>query len=346
MRPRFVLALGFSMGLCLLPPAASHGQDEPPPSNWDEYQAAHSLSCVGPADSLAAPDFRRHRGFEYLFSGSRVRVRRSEPRSGGRIRLGVVSGIKELDPATRVALDGFLDRFQEAGIEGLLVGGDTAEHESDLEEIFPYLAARGWPTYVVIGNWESRTSFNRALRLTSKEHPNLINMGLARRVDAEGFDVISLGGYFDRAYVRGSGACLYRPEHVQSLAPLAKEADDPVVLLTHGPPRQAGKAAIDFVPGVGNVGDEELAKLIAEAAIPFGVHGHILEAGGWATDAKGKRLPAGKFHPALFLNPGAATTFPWKLNDGKTANGMAALLTLEGRTASYEVLRAPPPKRD
>ena len=329
-------------GLALLLPALAFAQDEAPPSNWEEYQAAHSLACVGPLESLPKPDVRTYAGFEYSFSGSTAKVKRVDgPAVAGEVRLGVLSGIKELDKATKIALDEFFARFKKDKVEAILLGGDSAENELDLEDVLSYVAAQQLPTYAVIGNWESRAPFNRAIRAVGKEHPNLVNMDLVRRLSAEAFEVVSLGGYMDKGYVKSSGACLYKPEDARGIAALAKQASQPVILLTHGPPRQSGKLAIDFVPGAGNVGDKDLTAAITEAKIPFGVHGHILEAGGRATDLAGKPLPAGKFHPALFLNPGAATALPWKMNDGKTSYGTAAILTIRGKAASYEILRAP-----
>lgn len=253
----------------------------------------------------------------------------------------MLSGIKDFDPETRALLDGFLARFRAERIGGLVIGGDSAEYEEDMEELFGHLAEIDLPVYVIIGNWESRTKFNRALRAVSKERPNIINMNLVRRLDAEGFDVVSLGGYRDRNYVKTSGSCVYEERDAKELAALAEDRGEPVLLLMHGPPLQKGRQAIDYVPEAGNVGDPEVAAAIATAKIPFGIHGHILEAGGRATDAAGKPLPQKRFHKALFLNPGPANPLPWKMNDGSTSRGMAAILTIKGRTAKYEILRAP-----
>jgi Icc-related predicted phosphoesterase len=315
------------------------------PKSWAEYQAAHSLTCWARDEPLQPPQTVEFGGYRYTFAGTTAKVARLSPRAkGAEIKLGVLSGIKELDAKTRATLDTFLARFKAAGVEALLVGGDNAEDEDNLGAVFEYLGATQLPVYVVIGNWEGRAPFNRALAAASAQHPNLINLQLVRRLDAEGYDVISLGGYFDRQYVRNSGGCVYKPEDAAYLTTLARQADDPVILLMHGPPRQKGKEALDFVPDAGNVGDPEVARAIAEAHIPFGIHGHILEAGLRATDAGGKPVAANKFQSSLFLNPGAANSLPWKLNDGRTDYGSAALLTLKGREAKYEWLVAPKPE--
>src|SRR5439155_26001702 len=75
----------------------------------------------------------------------------------------------------------------------------------------------------------------------------------------------------------------------QKLARIARGAPSPVVLVTHGPPRQSGKLALDVTEDGHNVGAPDLATAIAEAKINFGVFGHILESGGRATDLEGKR---------------------------------------------------------
>jgi hypothetical protein len=46
------------------------------------------------------------------------------------------------------------------------------------------------------------------------------------------------------------------------------------------------------------------------------------------------------------VNQGSANPLPWKLNDGTTSYGLAALLTIEGGRGAYEVLRgSKPPTR-
>ena len=310
---------------------------------WEAYHASHSLDCQA-TEALDPPETVHHAGFTYLFRGTAVQVRRDAKRAHPEVRLGVLSGLKELDPGTQALLADWLARFKAQDVDAVIVDGDSAEDESRLDDVFAALAGSGLPTYVVIGNWEGRASFNRALHDAAKEHPNLINADFARRYDGEGFDLISLPGYYDRNYVRSSGGCVYTAADAKGLVALAAQADDPVVLVTHGPPKQSGKAAIDFVPDTGNVGDPNLAAAITEAKIHFGVHGHILEAGQRATDLAGKPVAQNKLVPALFVNPGPANALPWKLNDGKTSTGAAALLTLQGGKAKWELWAAPKSK--
>ena len=42
----------------------------------------------------------------------------------------------------------------------------------------------------------------------------------------------------------------------------------------------------------------------------------------------------------LFLNPGAADSVEWTMNDGSTSTGAAAMLTVKEGKASYAIYRA------
>ena len=52
-------------------------------------------------------------------------------------------------------------------------------------------------------------------------------------------------------------------------------------------------------------------------------------------------LPQKKPFPALYVNQGSANPLVWKMNDGTSAYGLAAILTINGKQASYEVLKSP-----
>ena len=82
----------------------------------------------------------------------------------------------------------------------------------------------------------------------------MINLDLVRRVDADGFTLVSLPGYFDRRFIAESSGCNYKPEDAQALGRLARGSKNPVVLISHGPPRQSGKLALDVTTDGKNVG--------------------------------------------------------------------------------------------
>jgi Icc-related predicted phosphoesterase len=313
---------------------------------FETYQLENETACLGKADhAFPAADSWLEAGYRFTVQGGRASVK-AEPAKKGAAKLGILAAIKDFSPDTQANLKAFMAAFKKAGATGILVGGDSAygvdDQDSTLAEVFRFLAGQGLPVYVIIGNSESRSSFNRAALAAFRKHPNLINMNLVRRVDGDGFTLVSLPGYHDRRFIHESSGCQYKTEDAQELARLARGAPAPVVLLTHGPPRQAGKNALDVTSDGANVGDPDLANAIAEAKIPFGVFGHIIEAGARATDLEGKKqIKAGTLAPTLFVNPGPAFSDPMSLNTGAVSRGLAAILTIDGKKAKWESVRAP-----
>ncbi len=315
------------------------------PKTFAEFEDAYQFECNAPFETFEPADVKEHRGFRYEHTGATVKVRRLERKKGAPARLGLLAGIKDAEPETKALLEKFLADFEKADVDVVVVGGDSAEEPAVLEQVFTFLAqATRRPIVAIAGNTERAAALNYAImkvRKTGAEH--LLNMDLVRRYDGEGFDLVSVAGYHDKAYLHATGACIYSEKHLEGAEAAARAADDPVVLLSHGPPRMKGQAAIDFVPGADNVGDPRLTQLITGAKIPFGIFGHILEAGGRASDLSGKPLPPKKPAPALYVCQGSANPLPWKLNDGTTSYGLAAIMTIDGKKASYEVLRGTKP---
>jgi len=318
------------------------------PTTFTGWEDAYQFDCNGPYEHFSPPEVVEHEGFRFEHSGATVKVRRLTPRAraGKRARLGVLAGIKDLEPETQALLTRFLADFEKADVDAVIIGGDTASEPADLDRILAFLVgATRRPMLVIAGNMERAAALNHSiLTLRRQGHTHLLNLDTIRRYDGEGVDVVSLAGYFDRAYLHLAGGCIYKDRDLDAVERAAASADDAVVLLSHGPPRQRGQQALDYVPGADNVGDKQLTEVIARAKIPFGVFGHILEAGGYATDLTGKHLPAKTPHSALYLDQGSANPLLWRMNDGSTAYGLAAILTVDGKKASYEVLRGSKPK--
>lgn len=312
-------------------------------SAWEER---YQFDCNGPFEHFSPADVKEREGWRFEHTGGTVKVRRVKPRAGKKPVLGLLAGIKDLEPETKVMLDTFIAGFEKADVDAIVIGGDSSSEPDALDQILEYLGkATNRPLLIVAGNMERGAALNYAvLKQRKAGATHLLNLDVVRRYDGDGVDVLGLGGYHDKAYLHLAGGCIYKEKDIDALERAAAAADDPVVLLTHGPPRQKGQQAIDYVPGADNVGDPHLTELINKAKISFGIHGHILEAAGRATDASGKPLPQKKPHPALFVNQGSANPLPWKLNDGTTSYGLAALLTIDGKKASYEILRGAKPK--
>jgi len=309
---------------------------------WEE---AHQYDCNGPFEHFEPADVREHEGFRYEHTGATVKVRRLKPRATKKAVLGALAGIKDLEPETKALLGVFLASFEKADVDAIVIGGDTSSEPDVLDAVFGYLVeATKRPLLVIAGNMERGAALNYAINKQRKAgHHHLLNLDLIHRFDGDGFDVASIAGYHDKAYLHLTGGCIYGDKELDVLERAVKAADDPVVLLSHGPPRQRGQKAIDFVPGADNVGDPRLTQLIKRNNVPFGLHGHILEAGGAGVDVDGRPLPQKKPHASLFVDQGSANPLIWRLNDGSSAYGLAALLTVDGKKASYEILRGPKP---
>ncbi len=314
---------------------------------FDKYQADNETTCIGAADAvLVNPDSWTESGFKFAVKGGRAEVHAQA--APGQARLGLLAAVKDFSPETLANLMAFLAAFRKAGVSGVVVDGDSAygvdDQDSTLTDLFSWLGEQGLPVYVIIGNSESRSSFNRAALAAFRKRPDLINLDLVRRVEGDGFTLVSLPGYYDARYIHESAGCRYKPEDAQELPLIARGAPSPVVLVTHGPPRQEGKSALDVTTDGHNVGDPDLAAAIAEAKIPFGVFAHILESGGRATDLEGKKsIKAGTPARALYLNPGPAFADPWGLNGGGVSHGMAAILTLKDGKGEWQQLKAAAP---
>lgn len=311
---------------------------------FEKYQADNETTCIGAADAaLVNPDSFTEAGFNYKISGGKAEVHAvTAPKES---RLGVLAAVKDFSPETKGNLETFVAAFRRAGVAGIVVDGDSAygvdDQDSTLTDLFSWLGEQGLPVYGIIGNSESRSSFNRALLAAFRKHPTVINLNLVRRVETDGFTLVSLPGYYDARFIHESAGCKYKQDDAMELSRIARGAPSPVVLVTHGPPRQEGKAALDVTDDGHNVGDPDLAAAIAEAKIPFGVFGHILESGGRATDLEGKKqIKPGVLASALYLNPGPAFADPWGLNNGGVSHGMAAILTIKNGKGEWQPIRA------
>ncbi|MFT3708794.1 MAG: metallophosphoesterase [Archangium sp.] len=309
------------------------------------WEDRNQFDCNGPFEHFTPADVKEKDGWRFEHTGGTVKVRRIKPRAGKKAVLGLLAGIKDLEPETKAMLDSFLAQFEKADVDAIVVGGDSSSEPEGLDQIFEYLAkATTRPVLIVAGNMERGAALNYAVLKQRKAGAlHLLNLDLIRRYDGDGVDVLGLGGYHDKAYLHVAAACIYKDKDLEALERAAAASDDPTVLLTHGPPRQKGQKALDYVPGADNVGDVRLTALIQKAKIPFGISGHILEAAARGTDLQGNVLAQKKPHPSLYVNQGSANPLPWKLNDGTTSYGLAALMTFEGKNASYEVLRGPKP---
>lgn len=309
------------------------------PADMAAYGEEHGLTCPAPAEgTLAKPEHREAGGWKLTFEGARASAIPVKPAAGD-LTLGVIGGMKDAGEDTLALLADLLGQIQKAGATALIAPGDLGESEDDLGVILAKLAATGLPVFAIPGNADSGSGFHRAAALAAKDHPNLMDGALVRRLDLPGAVLVSLPGYHDKRFLHQSGACLLKPADAEALATLAAGAKDPVVLVAHGPPKGKGADAIDRVSSGENVGWDALATAVAAAKIPFVIAPHIIEAGERATSSDSKKVKPGVASATLWLNPGSASPLPWTLNDRSTTHGAAALLTIKAGKASYRILK-------
>jgi Icc-related predicted phosphoesterase len=304
-------------------------------ASWDAYVKANRYRCPGPFDKLAKARTVTLGTKTYLQTGYRLEVQK--PDADDSVTIGVISAIKGATSDTMANLAAALRWFKSSGVEWLVANGDLADDELDLEQIMRALASSNLPVLVLPGNSDSKAAFARVLGALGA--PNLVNGVFIRQVVADDVEFWTMPGYYDKQFMHQGAGCTYSREDVEALLAAAQPGrKGPVVLVSHGPPLTSNPAGIDFTAEKKNVGDPDLAYLTEQAAIPFGIFGHILEAGGLAV---GKGFAAAVApsapSPALYLNAGSISAEPWTMNDGTTSSGLAIVLTLTNGHASYVV---------
>ena len=194
---------------------------------------------------------------------------------------------------------------------------------------------------VTLGNSESVGSWARTYKEKASTYPNLINGVWVRQVIGDDVEFWTMSGYYDKRFVHQGAGCRYAEDDIDALRKnVHAEGSAPVVLVSHGPPLGEGEHALDWILDKKNVGDSLINELIDKEKVPFGLFGHILEAGGNAV-TKDMKTPVkeGQKSDTLYVNAGSASGDPWSMNDGSTSYGMAMIVIIDGGKASYRVKR-------
>lgn len=298
-----------------------------------ETECAAPIDLAPPQELTVGDRSAKRTGYKLTFG---------EKDGDSQLVLGVLGALNEDSGENLVVLKKYLKFFQDEKVDAIVVTGDVGETQEGIARALTAVAESKLPVFVIAGNRECRADYTNGVLTAQKNASNIINMNQVRAVEFPEATLVSLPGYHDPNYMSCRTGCQYFKSTVDEVIRVAKEANNPVVLVAHGPPRGESSQALDHATSGGNVGDPEVARAINEGKIPFGVFSNIKEAGGRAVDsAAGTTLVAeGKPSKALYLNPGPADTVGWDMNDGTKSSGMAAILKLQGDQASWKLFRA------
>ncbi|MDE0881151.1 MAG: metallophosphoesterase [Myxococcota bacterium] len=308
------------------------------PTSWRQLSEKYRYKCPGPFTTMKEKDTIKVVGLEIERNGSSWSVN-GETKTVGKLKIGVLSAIKDAGRDTKKNLAAFANWFKQNKVDLVVANGDIALDEFDLEEVFFELGKLGLPVLVFAGNSESRTSFNRTATEVARKVPQLINGNWVRELRWGKYSLWTLPGYHDKKFLYGRNGCLYTRKDIRSLGKeIGKNRKQVNVLLAHGPPRYSGKVKLDVITDGKHVGDKWMTKLIKDYSIKWGIFGHILEAGATLATKMGKTsAKAGSSQKSLYVNAGSANGLPWGMNDGSTLRGMAAIMTLDGKVGTVQL---------
>lgn len=308
-------------------------------ADWTAYIKANRYACPGPLDTLTDARVFEAGGKTYQQTGYRVEVQ--NPDADQHTKIGVLSASKDISSFTRKNIEAALAWFKKEGVEWIVANGDLALDEFDFEDIVKLLAKDEIPLLVVLGNSDSRGSWARIYRSVAQKYPHVFDGTLVRQIVADDAEFWTMPGYHNKAFIHQTGACTYQTKDVDLIRRSLKPSGlAPVVLVSHGPPQGKGWGALDRIGDKKNVGDPDLTHLIRKRDIPFGIFGHILEAGGRGVAGDQKsRIAPNVYKPKLHVNAGSVSGDPWPMLDGSASYGMALIVELRAGKARYSVKR-------
>ncbi|MFL5311380.1 MAG: hypothetical protein ACJ79H_13095 [Myxococcales bacterium] len=271
--------------------------------------------------------------------GSRMQIRAAS----GALRIGVFAGLKDADDENVAHLRKLAAEVVKRGADVMLADGDVGDNPDEQETLLGVLTETGLPLLVAAGNREVRSELDAAEGELRKKGAKVWDLSHARVIDAGDALIVGLPGTMDRRLLHADGACVYVQRDLDALAAFldrlpAKEP--PAILVMAVPPRGRGRSALDVSEGQ-NVGDPRIVPLLTPRRAPFAIFGQVWESGGRAVDGAGAQIAWGASSDQLYLNPGAADRTAWPMGDGTRVAGQAALLTIQGRRASVQLVRLP-----
>ncbi|MBN2361708.1 MAG: metallophosphoesterase [Deltaproteobacteria bacterium] len=302
---------------------------------------SNEQSCIGPFRTDGLEKTIEIAGKSYALKGDVLTLKTSDPDNV--YTIGHLTDIKEDTPENLENIKRLLAWFETEKTDAVVITGDLGESQPAIEKVMRAVAAFKGPVFVMIGNREGYTDFEKAYDAVKEGLSNLFNMNHLRVFNSDDASLVSMPGYFNPAYIHSQDGCRYTQADVTALESVLKAATSTVVLASHGPPRQDSNTGIDRIHEGVNVGDPALTKVLGEKRVHFGLFGNIHEAGGKATNLAGdEEIRPDTFVSDLYLNPGPTDAVRWPMLDGTESIGMGGLLQIKGRQGMYKIHRLRP----
>jgi predicted phosphodiesterase len=255
--------------------------------------------------------------------------------------IGQVSDIKDHTPENAANLKVAFEWMKAEKVDAIALTGDLGETAESVQKVVEDAAATGLPVLAIVGNRECAKHFDDGVKAAQAKFKNVINLNQTRVVNFDDLSIVSMPGYFNKSYIHCAEGCEYTADDVKALPEIAKAATQPVkLLISHGPPLQAGPQAIDRIHEGANVGDPNLTEVLKTGTFQFGMFGNIQESGGYAANLAGDtRVAPETFVDSFYFNPGPIDSVRWVMLDGSESIGMAGIVHVKGKQASYKVKR-------
>ncbi len=275
------------------------------------------------------------KGSTYSISTKDIVQTKSSFLNDGAIKIGVVSDIEgAIENANASA-----NELKSQNLDAVIIVGDCYENEKirrnpvypestdNLQEMIKSVesyAKLGVPVFVIAGNHEVQSVYNKAVKKLQESYSNLFNIN-KKSVDLKGVNIVGMGGYHDQRFTTKNGFLLNNSDYNRAERDLNKfQAQKELnIFVTHGPPKS--KNLIDYVNGAGHVGDRNIQEIMDSPKLEkiINIHGHIHE-GGRNSD---------NYKSGISINIAAIGDY----NNKKGAN--TGLISIKDGKANYEEVK-------
>ncbi len=300
---------------------------------------------VGCSDSRTSEKDVLVNGSRYHVGKNSITQTKSSFLEDGVIKIGVASDIEgNLEGAIKSA-----EVMRANKVDAVILAGDLYENErirknprypdsidnssEMVNGIKPY-AFLNVPVFIIPGNHENKETYKKAFEILKINFDNVFDIN-RKKVDMAGVNLVGIGGYHDRNFTDSEGFVLRNSDYNfarESLRDFAEQRE-PIVLVSHGPPRSEGE--IDYVEGFGHVGDERIRGILEDKldSRVINVHGHIHEGGGAKANygVNGSVFGLGANYA---VNVASVTSY-----GAKDGGGSASIMTINGLNRNIDITR-------